>query len=48
MDEMPKTAPKIPWNKGRLWRGMVIIMILMQPLKIPADPRPAEMGVSLI
>lgn len=29
------------WNKGRLWRGIIGIMMSMAPENIPADPRPA-------
>lgn len=40
-DEMPNTIPNMLWNIGRLGRGIMGIMIIMAPEKMPALPKPA-------
>jgi hypothetical protein len=40
-DEIPKTAPKSPWNIGRFASGIVCTMMTMVPENRPAEPRPA-------
>jgi hypothetical protein len=40
-DEMPNTIPNMLWNIGRLARGIIGIMIIMAPEKMPALPKPA-------
>lgn len=29
---------EMPWYAGRLCSGMILIVVLVQPLKMPADP----------
>ena len=43
----PNTALKTPWKMGRLLRGTVSTMVLMLPLNIPADPKPAVIAISM-
>lgn len=40
-DEIPNTIPNMLWNIGRLGRGIIGIMIIMAPEKMPALPKPA-------
>ena len=40
-DEIPKTMPNMLWNIGRLGSGIIGIMIIMAPEKMPALPKPA-------
>jgi hypothetical protein len=40
-EEIPNTIPNMLWNIGRLARGIIGIMIIMAPEKMPALPKPA-------
>lgn len=40
-DEIPNTIPNMLWNIGRLARGIMGIIIIMAPEKMPALPKPA-------
>ena len=38
---MPKTTPNMAWKAGRLGSGTMGIMIIIPPVKMPAQPKPA-------
>lgn len=40
-DARPKTIPKMPWNMGLLCSGIMGIMTIIAPVKMPAEPTPA-------
>jgi len=40
-EEIPKTAPKNPWNIGRFANGIVCTIMTTVPENRPAEPRPA-------
>lgn len=40
-DEIPNTMPNMLWNIGRLGRGIMGIIIIIAPEKMPALPKPA-------
>lgn len=41
IDDNPKAMPNIEVNKGRFRRGTSGIVIIIEPEKTPADPKPA-------